>query len=811
MNSALHISGVIGDYFALENHTLSTRSADGYKATDKDAQKPVLLWMLRHPLAINSNAVQRFHQRMAALSAIEPPVCQILKYGVDSNGVAFAVLPPISGQAITAGNLDPLEAERRFLAAIRALDRVHRSGIVCGDLCGSSFWVDRGGDVRFIGVMGSFDSEAVQTAMLPPLDTLHFAAPEQRAGGGVEPASDVFALGVMGYNLLTQHFPFEKSIGALQMGTPLDIDQIPTVKSLCGNPPVWADEVLMRCLQPNSSARYSNVPALLAAVNQARERSMSEQSAPARVGEHQQGQRLPKSNQAEGRAVQIRTGAGRAALKPAEEEVPNALSVDKIKVAVAATAVLAVVLLIMIVRPWGGGGSQTTASNSENGENVTPVAAQPATTIAPEVATEKRAAFKKLADSDDPVSYDQLVRGAVRAESEEERHLAEEAVLDRARRLQNFRAAEQVEAWLKSRGNGPLPAVYEPILRSLDSTLPLDARSGFLRQAYTLAPRVVIKLAAAAAFDSKNLADFQPVLSQIIGDALKLEGASDRSALALIIAHGELAHDFGDLVVQRKDEIPGPDLLWMLTILTERDDVNVRAVAGAIIDRGVVSKLKNVLLAIVRDRGDLPKAVLIALVNGVTDKLSAADVAAFGAWLDVDSERALLALCGDVKDNEMLLRIFDNAAGKSLSTEPASSLVKWIRSGYWERRAELAHLVGVLGSIGSVSEEDIKKSLDVLDNFAKDENLIDILLSANNPMISRAVLERFPKLIKLRAMLNLLGNSDRQVRLLAIEQLKGTNDLGVMKLIIDSYDQERDPELRAKYKENFWFIAQKAD
>ena len=809
MSSALHISGVIGDYFALENHTLSTRSADGYKATDKDAAKPVLLWMLRHPLAINSNAVQRFHQRMAAMAAIDPPVCQILKYGVDSSGVAFAVLPAISGQAITAGNLDPLEAERRFLAAIRLLDRVHRSGIVCGDLCGGSFWVDRGGDVRFIGIMGSFDSEAVQTAMLPPLDTLHFAAPEQRAGGGVEPASDVFALGVMGYNLLTQHFPFEKSIGAMQMGVPLDLDQVAPIKSLCGNPPIWADEVLLRCLEPVSSGRYPNVSALLAAVNDARERSMSEQSAPVRVGEAQQGQRLPKTNQAEGRAVQIRTGAARVATRPTEQA--NPIVVDKVKVIVAATVVVALVMGVMILRPWGGSGPASGDSTQPQSDSSTTPATQPLETVAPEIVVERRVAFKKLADSDDPVSYDQLVREAVRAPSEEVRHLAEEAVLDRARRLQNFRAAEQVEAWLKSRSSGPLPAVYEPMLRSLDSTLPLDARSGFLRQAYTLAPRVVIKLAAAAAFDSKNLADFQPVLSQIVGDALKLEGASERSALALIIAHGELAHEFGDLVVQRKEEIPGPDLLWMLGVLAERDDVNVRAIAGALIDRNVVSKLKSVLLAIVRDRSDLPKSVLAALLNGVTDKLTAADIAAFGAWLDVDSERALLALCGEVQDPELLLRVFDNAAGKSLSTEPASSLVKWIRSGYWERRGELAHLVGILGSIGSVSEEQIKTSLDVLDNFAKDENLIDILLSANNPLISRAVLERFPKLIKLRAMLGLLSNSDRQVRMMAVDQLKGTNDLGVMKLIIDSYEQERDPELRAKYKESFWFIAQKSD
>ncbi|MCB0332704.1 MAG: hypothetical protein KDD55_04345, partial [Bdellovibrionales bacterium] len=275
---ALHTDKVVADYFVIETHILSTRSADAYKAIDRSRNSPVCLWMLRHPLEVNSDAVRRFLDRMYQIDQIDPPLADTSAYGVDAEGTAFSLFPPLDGYSVVSGNIETHEAERRFISALRHVQRLHDVGIVCGDLCGSSFWVNREGELRFLGIMGSFDTEAAATAMAPPLDTIPYLAPEQRGGGGVEPTTDVFALGVLGYYLLTKHYPYGEGMALL--GAQLDASRIPPVSQECRIPPVWADEVLRKCLSPRPEDRYRSAGEVLSQISEIRQRVFSEESAP---------------------------------------------------------------------------------------------------------------------------------------------------------------------------------------------------------------------------------------------------------------------------------------------------------------------------------------------------------------------------------------------------------------------------------------------------------------------------------------------------------------------------------------------------
>ncbi|MBX7139154.1 MAG: hypothetical protein K1X83_14360, partial [Oligoflexia bacterium] len=86
VSTGLHTQGTVADYFVIESHILSTRTADAYKAVDKSRSMPVCLWMLRHPLALNSEAVKRLLQRINAISEITPAVSDLSAYGVDGGG-----------------------------------------------------------------------------------------------------------------------------------------------------------------------------------------------------------------------------------------------------------------------------------------------------------------------------------------------------------------------------------------------------------------------------------------------------------------------------------------------------------------------------------------------------------------------------------------------------------------------------------------------------------------------------------------------------------------------------------------------------
>ena len=279
----MHTDGVIGDYFTLESYLVSTRTADAYQAIDKSRNTPHCLWIMKHPLALNSEAVRRFLTRMQKIDEIRPPLAAMSAYGVDAAGMAFALFPPLDGFTVVSGNIETTEAERRFVACVRAIDRLHANGVVCGDLCGASFWVDRLGDISLVGLMGSFDSEALATTMLPTVETIPFIAPEQRCGGGLEPATDVFALGVLAYYLLTHSYPFGQ--GAELMLAEFDFAKMQRLDSFGIVPPVWAEEVMAGCLHPDPQRRYPCAGAVLKAIADIRQRIFSQERIPVLKGE----------------------------------------------------------------------------------------------------------------------------------------------------------------------------------------------------------------------------------------------------------------------------------------------------------------------------------------------------------------------------------------------------------------------------------------------------------------------------------------------------------------------------------------------
>src|SRR5205814_1048454 len=90
-------AGGLAAQFSIESHILSTRSADGFKAVERAHGIGVCLWMLRHPLPQNSEAVRRFLSRIAKIKEISPPIVELGAYGVDQTGMAYAVLPSLDG------------------------------------------------------------------------------------------------------------------------------------------------------------------------------------------------------------------------------------------------------------------------------------------------------------------------------------------------------------------------------------------------------------------------------------------------------------------------------------------------------------------------------------------------------------------------------------------------------------------------------------------------------------------------------------------------------------------------------------------
>ena len=801
VNQPLHTEGTVADYFTIENHTLSTRSADAYKAIDKSRNAPILLWVLRHPLAVNSEAVRRYLSRMYSISHCEPAVSSITSYGVDATGTAFAIFPKLDGYRIESGNIEPAEAERRFTAALRLASNLHSNGIVCGDICQSSFWVNRSGDVQFIGVMGSFDVEAAATAMSPPNDVIPYIAPEQRAGGGITKSSDVFALGVLGYYLLTRTYPYGSGTAAL-VGE-YNLSNVKPVSAIVQKPPVWSHDVLMQMLDPNPDVRYGNASEVLEAITDCRKRIYAEEQKPVRVTTE---------------AALVTKGSGQySAHTPVPAKVPQQESKGTGFRVLGIAFILALIGVSLALSKDFLFPRQEIASVEDDViyERTSDVAndqLKEAISVIAETEVslaEKAEQLEKIVINDDPIAHAILVKQAKEATNKDFRKLAERAVLERARRLGLMRSAAQVNQWLRGIKGESLPVAYEPVLKSLDKTLPIEARNSFLRQGYAAEPNLFLRLAVALAIDLKRLDDYQPVIAQLVGDSLGLEDAAKHSSLALVLANPELSLIFGEDIIQRRNEIPDDDVLWLLRKLAERGDVNVRAIASLAVDRGMLSTLRQYFLSLVRDRGNLPPDIVRSLIRAAGGVVELKDISAFGRWYDLAAERILLAVCAEVQEKKILIQAFDLLAGKSLSIKPVAGLVPWIRRNQWAKRGDLAHAVGVLGHEEMFTEKDIADALVAFEPYLRDSELAEVLATSGKANITKVVVDNYSEMIGLGGLLALLKNPEKRVKVAAIKHLKGYNDLGALKLIVDAYEREKDPEIREIYKDNFWMIKER--
>jgi hypothetical protein len=270
----------------------------------------------------------------------------------------------------------------------------------------------------------------------------------------------------------------------------------------------------------------------------------------------------------------------------------------------------------------------------------------------------------------------------------------------------------------------------------------------------------------------------------------------------LILAHPNLSAEFGEDVIQKKESLTDSDLLELLNILSIRNDSLLRPVAHAVLERGLIDKRRSLLLETVRDRADLPPHISQTLTSAA---LSDADISSLGGWKDRDVEKILLAIAGSFSDKVKLKMVMDFLGAITVSSEPASSLMRWLREvGNWENRASFAPLIGALSSPERFTKSQLDEVFRSVESYFNDKKLVAILVQSD--VAALTMIRKYPSFIGVPRALTLLRNPDPEVRLGAIEVLKGTNDLGAMKVIINSFESEKEPSVKSKYRETFWFV-----
>ncbi|MEZ4474824.1 MAG: protein kinase [bacterium] len=195
-----------------------------YRAEQLPMGRHVALKILRHALSDDPRQVERFKREAQAASALTHPNTIIVHdFGQDTDGTLFLAMEYLAGQPLNAvmareGPLPGERAARIMQQVCGSLDEAHRQGMVHRDLKPENiFLVERAGNPDFVkvldfGIAKVTESGGQKLATITQagaiFGTPQYMAPEQIRGDHVDARADIYALGVLLYELISGHLPF---------------------------------------------------------------------------------------------------------------------------------------------------------------------------------------------------------------------------------------------------------------------------------------------------------------------------------------------------------------------------------------------------------------------------------------------------------------------------------------------------------------------------------------------------------------------------------------------------------------------------
>jgi serine/threonine protein kinase/tetratricopeptide (TPR) repeat protein len=240
-----------------------------YKARDTEVDRLVALKVIRPELGSSPEVLQRFKQELVVARQItHKNVVRIYDLG-DADGVKFITMEYVDGEDLKSilrktGKFAPVEAVSIMQQICRALDACHAEGVIHRDLKPSNVMRDKQGKVLVMdfGLARSAQASGLtQTGVM--MGTLEYMSPEQAKGQELGPPSDIYAAGLIFYELLTGKLAFEAQSPMASLLKRSQERAVP-VSTVDKSIPRAVSAIVGRCLEPDPRNRYQTVAELLA-------------------------------------------------------------------------------------------------------------------------------------------------------------------------------------------------------------------------------------------------------------------------------------------------------------------------------------------------------------------------------------------------------------------------------------------------------------------------------------------------------------------------------------------------------------------
>ena len=279
---------MLGGRYALRRKVGEGAMGEVYEAEHLFLHRTVAVKILRPTIAAIPEALARMQREAESMSGLgHPNIVDAIDFGHTDDGLTYLVMEWLQGE-----NLDDYLAHERLevatalditAQAAAGLAEAHHRGVIHRDLKPANLFVtkNRKGEnvvkVLDFGIAKLVEKDSKLTGTGVLIGTPNYMAPEQAMGDPVDARADVYALGVILYEMLTGFVPFrgDNPLAVLHQHTS-KMPALPSATAPDRGISAKLDELVMRCLAKSPEDRYASMQELGEAIERLRRRKEPE-------------------------------------------------------------------------------------------------------------------------------------------------------------------------------------------------------------------------------------------------------------------------------------------------------------------------------------------------------------------------------------------------------------------------------------------------------------------------------------------------------------------------------------------------------
>jgi serine/threonine protein kinase len=239
-----------------------------YKALDKELGEKVALKLLKPEIAADDRIIERFRNELKfARKITHKYVCRMFDLSKFEK-TPYITMEYVSGEDLktTLRRVGPLSTGKAVYIAKQVCDglvEAHKLGVVHRDLKPQNIMIDKQGHAHIMdfGIARSMKTKGVTTSGMM-IGTPDYMSPEQVEGKPVDVRADIYAMGVILYEMSTGTTPFQGET-ALSVAIKHTREKPRNPREINDQIPVQLSTIILKCMEKNREKRYQDVPELL--------------------------------------------------------------------------------------------------------------------------------------------------------------------------------------------------------------------------------------------------------------------------------------------------------------------------------------------------------------------------------------------------------------------------------------------------------------------------------------------------------------------------------------------------------------------